>query len=170
MNNFSITSQLKQKEYLKLNYLLLYSKAWIICLCAFAALFVLVSVVMYFTHNYAIFDSDWYYYGVMFAVWGILIPVIPCATVLLTFKSNKLIQEVINYEFTEVGVNIAGESFTSTYQWRTFYKVKGINGWLLLYQSNRSAHVIKLGTDGAEQIKTLKDFLKASGLKIKMEL
>jgi hypothetical protein len=170
MNTFSITSQLTQKEYLKLTYKLLFSKAWIVCLAGFAVLFVLASTIMYFSGNNAFFNSDWYWYGLMFTIWGLLIPIMPLVTVLLSFRSNQLIQEKINFEFTETGVNVTGESFTSTYKWEKFYKVKGLSGWLLLYQSKRTANIIKLTTDDFENVRALKEFLKNSAFKVKVEI
>ncbi|EHQ27276.1 YcxB family protein [Mucilaginibacter paludis] len=170
MNSFTIQSQLLKREYLKLHYQLMFARAWMLCMCVFAGLFIVFSTGLFVTHNYAIFDSDLYYYGLMVTIWTILIIIIPLITVPLSFKSNQMLQEATSYEFTEEGVNVTGESFTSLYKWAKIYKIKGVNGWILLYQSHRSANIIKVGLDNGTDIRALKDYLKQSGFKIKIQL
>jgi hypothetical protein len=170
MNNFSISTQLNKGEYIKLNYQLTYSKAWILFMSIFGVLFVGFSIVIYMMHKYAIFDSDLYSFGIVIAIPGVMLLITPYLTSALAFKSNQMLQEIITYEFTEHGVNVVGESFNSNFIWDKLYKVKGINGFLLLYQSKRSANIIKIGPDNFREVKLLKDFLAQSNFKIKMQI
>ena len=69
------------------------------------------------------------------------------------YLSTKVLHEPVTYEFSYDKFTIAGETFNSTFQWRSLYKVTELKSWFLLYTSKQMAMLIpKKAFSAAEDI------------------
>ncbi|OCX50274.1 hypothetical protein BEL04_23480 [Mucilaginibacter sp. PPCGB 2223] len=153
-------------EFRKLNFKILYAKKWVVIISAFAVLFILASIIMNMVHYYTILDSDYYSFGVILVTMAITLPVTILLIAKRSFKSNLMVQELIAYEFSDEGVKVKGESFSSDYKWSKLHKVAITNDWLLLYPSKMLAIFVKTNEVSAENLEQLKHLFKAQGIKI----
>jgi hypothetical protein len=169
MNNFSIQHQLTLKEYRQLNFKMLYSKVWFIILTVFAVLFLLWSVILYFMQSYAIFNNSLYSIGVGLTAAAIYLPIATLIRGRLLFKGNLRLSEPINYDLSEEGVAVTGESFNGIYTWEKVPKIKIINGWLLIYQNRTAANLIKTESADNDNIQSLKVFLEERYPQVKLK-
>jgi len=68
------------------------------------------------------------------------------------FYSNKKIQEIITYTFTDERVHTKGETFDGDFTWNTVFKVKETKDWFLIYQSKTTMNMIPKKNFNSNQI------------------
>lgn len=76
------------------------------------------------------------------------------------YKSNKNLQEQIEYQINVDNLILKGENFNSTIRWEAIHKVKELKGWYLLYTSNVIAILIpKRYFNSAEEEEIFRGFI-----------
>ncbi|HEY4197285.1 MAG TPA: YcxB family protein [Mucilaginibacter sp.] len=165
MNNFSIQHQLTSKEYRRLSFTLTYQKWFVILVNALALLYIVLLIIT----KGKIGDNDISSFGLVAVILSIWYPIAVVILVRRQYKSNYRLQEVINYDFSNEGYIVTGESFNSKLDWGKVYKVKIIKGWLLLYSNRTVANLIKVGAEDENNIEMLKEFLRKGHFKAKLK-
>ncbi len=139
MPEINIKTKIKQNEFIKVNYLLLWMKPIVKVFAVFCLL-----LVTYDTY-YSIYDpyfydrSMWLYFG-MIAFWMVMIWFVARRN----FRSNKRIQEQLTYTIEDDKFSVTGESFKSEMTWNKVYKIIKTKKWLLVFQSRQSANFIDI--------------------------
>lgn len=159
MDKIIVTTQLTLKEYLKVNYYLLFKK-WSMWLLPFVGL---LSIFFYIL-GYA--DISALYFGVIFIIF------FPALTYYLfrrNYFNDSRITETITYTFDNEIVESKGESFDSSFTWDKVYMVAETKSWILLYPSRYIAYVIPKSKISKEDLNILKSIIE-SHKKIKNKL
>jgi len=81
------------------------------------------------------------------------------------YRTNKPLQEQLNYKLTNESVHIKGESFDSTQKWTTFYKMKETSVFFVFYQSVGSALLIDKRMFTDTELADFKQFIRSLNLK-----
>lgn len=84
------------------------------------------------------------------------------------FNSNKKIQEVISYTFTDEKIRTEGETFDGDFTWNSVYKVKENKEWFLIYQSAQTMNMIPKKFFTKDQISGLRDLIRQNKVKAKL--
>lgn len=152
--DFSITTRLNKKDYIKVMYAGLYRKPFYIVAGIFGLSLITISVLNYFY----ITDFD-VYSPLIDAVLGLLFLLFPSLIVMLSvsqLKSNPSILQDITYGFTESGMTVAGLTFKSEFSWEHIIKQKEIGKFLLLYHTKKFGNFIDKSKLSAEQLVFIK--------------
>lgn len=83
------------------------------------------------------------------------------------FNSNKKIQEVISYTFTDEKIRTEGETFDGDFTWNSVYKVKENKDWFLIYQSAQTMNMVPKKFFTKDQISELRDLIRQNKVKAK---
>ncbi|HEY9002925.1 MAG TPA: hypothetical protein VIM89_16340 [Mucilaginibacter sp.] len=166
MNNFSISRQITLKDYRQLSFNLTYKRWWVILINALALVFIVLLII---TKGKILNDNDFSSIGVALIFMAIWFPIGIFLAVRRNFKSNYRLHEFITYNLSEDGFSVTGESFNSTMDWTKVYKIRIIEGWLLIYSNRIVANLIKIGPDDQGNIEALKSFLKNGHFKAKLK-
>lgn len=84
------------------------------------------------------------------------------------FNSNKKIQEVISYTFTDEKIRTEGETFDGDFTWNSVYKVKENKDWFLIYQSAQTMNMVPKKFFTKDQISGLRDLIRQNKVKAKL--
>ncbi len=84
------------------------------------------------------------------------------------FNSNKKIQEVISYTFTDEKIRTEGETFDGDFTWNSVYKVKENKDWFLIYQSAQTMNMVPKKFFTKDQISELRDLIRQNKVKAKL--
>ncbi|SHF17996.1 YcxB-like protein [Chryseobacterium takakiae] len=84
------------------------------------------------------------------------------------FNSNKKIQEIISYTFTDDKIRTEGETFDGDFTWNSVYKVKENKEWFLIYQSARTMNMVPKKFFTKDQISGLRDLIRKNKVKAKL--
>lgn len=84
------------------------------------------------------------------------------------FNSNKKIQEVISYTFTDKKIRTEGETFDGDFTWNSVYKVKENKDWFLIYQSAQTMNMVPKKFFTKDQISGLRDLIRQNKVKAKL--
>lgn len=84
------------------------------------------------------------------------------------FNSNKKIQEIISYTFTDDKIRTEGETFDGDFTWNSVYKVKENKEWFLIYQSARIMNMVPKKFFTKDQISGLRDLIRKNKVKAKL--
>lgn len=84
------------------------------------------------------------------------------------FNSNKKIQEVISYTFTDEKIRTEGETFDGDFTWNSVYKVKENKDWFLIYQSAQTMNMVPKKFFTKDQISGLRDIIRQNKVKAKL--
>lgn len=84
------------------------------------------------------------------------------------FNSNKKIQEVISYTFTDEKIRTEGETFDGDFTWNSVYKVKENREWFLIYQSAQTMNMIPKKFFTKDQISGLRSLIRENKVKAKL--
>lgn len=84
------------------------------------------------------------------------------------FNSNKKIQEVISYTFTDEKIRTEGETFDGDFTWNSVYKVKENREWFLIYQSAQTMNMIPKKFFTKDQISGLRSLIRKNKVKAKL--
>ncbi|AYD46339.1 YcxB family protein [Arachidicoccus soli] len=155
MNNFSITTQLSQKEYCRLFVRLSYKQRLYQIITIMGVLLLILSVFRFFTTSIVSERTQWFLF--CFSVYClVLFPLIVWLRAKRIYKSNKGLQSTIHYTFGETGLTLNASGIESKFEWKDFSKVQQTSEFILLFGYNRAAYFIKLKDLTQEQI----DFIK----------
>lgn len=84
------------------------------------------------------------------------------------FNSNKKIQEVISYTFTDEKIRMAGETFSEDFTWDSIYKVKENKEWFLIYHNAQTMNMVPKRFFKNKQISELRNIILKSNVKAKL--
>lgn len=156
-----IKTKLSEKDFVRINFILLYRKIFILIITIAAVLSILLSVTVAFTD-----PSRFSLSQVLGPVIIILImPVMVYFIAKKNYKGSKRIGETIEYEFTNNDFLIRGESFSSQLSWDKVYKVTKLKHWVLIWQNNRAANIISRRDIWEGDITKLKEILTTHQVK-----
>lgn len=84
------------------------------------------------------------------------------------FNSNKKIQKVISYTFTDEKIRTEGETFDGDFTWNSVYKVKENKEWFLIYQSAQTMNMVPKKFFTKDEIAELRDLIRQNKVKAKL--
>ncbi len=154
-----IKSKMSEKDYINVNFLLLYSKLSIKIMSGFLILYLIgttISSVISGQFSATTFTP--------LAVMAVM-PVMTYFSAKKNYKYNQRIGETIEYNFGEEDLIIKGESFTSQLSWQKIHKVTGTKNWLFIWQNRQVANPISRVDVWEGEISDLKTILKKYNIK-----
>lgn len=155
MNNFSITTQLTQKEYCKLFLQLSYKQRMYQIITIMGVLLLILSVIRFFVPTMLSNNVQWFLF--CFSIYClVLFPVIVWIRARKIYKTNPGLQDAICYHFSDNNIIVNGGDKESRFEWKDFGKVNQTNSFLLMYNYNRAAYFIRLKDLTQEQINFIK--------------
>lgn len=160
MNAFSVTNNLHFLDFLRASYQLAYSRMWLKVLTGFSIFFVVYCIVALFKNDTLFFDSCQFIAGSLIGLAGTYMPIILLIIARINYLKNKRAQGLMRYEFSTLGVNITGETFTTRCDWENLYKIEFLEDWLYIYHNKANADVISLSRIKHQYIDDLKFFLR----------
>jgi hypothetical protein len=162
-----ITAQLTFKEYLKLQYLVLYRKGWVIYISIVGIIMFIAAIVQLYNEGLNNANS---YFGLAFGGLIILMPYFIYIAAKKNFKTNSRAQEHITYEFQPREILVKGESFTSQLTWEKTYKVQELKNWILIYQNKAVFNAIPKRLFSDADLEAFKFIVRnIPGLKVKLK-
>ncbi len=84
------------------------------------------------------------------------------------FYSNKNIQEMISYTFTDEKIRTEGKTFDTYVTWDSIYKVKEKKEWFLIYQTAQTMNMVPKKFFTKDQISELRDLIRKNNVKAKL--
>jgi len=138
--DFSITSKLDKRDYIKVMFLGLYKKPYYIIATIFGLCLLAISILNYFnTINFEVYSpfTD--------AVLGLFLLLSPLLIVLLAvsqLKSNPSFLSEMTYTFNDVGMSVIGLTFKSEFLWEHIIKQKELGKFLILYHTKKFGNFI----------------------------
>lgn len=155
-----VKSKLTEKDFINLNFLLLWSRPAIKFFSFVMAITFLTVLANLFLKVTAFNNTTWSYL------------VIPFAVIALTyynakksFSSNEKASEQIEYDFGSRSFSVTGRSFNASYAWDSILKVSKTKGWIIVWQSKQSASPIPLRYFDQLQLDELKEILEQNKVK-----
>ncbi len=150
----NIKSKLTEKDFIDVNFILLYSK---ISMKIFTAIIIFMLFLSLLTAIWlpAISFSQVIIPFVML----LIIPLMTYFTAKKNYSSNQRINETIEYQFEKDDLLMKGESFNSKLSWGKVYKVSQTKNWILIWQNGQIANPIPKRDIEDGQIKSLKIIL-----------
>lgn len=158
MYPITISTQISQGDYLKLSYLLTYRKP-IIIFCTIAGAVMLTFSLLHFAGLYMVDIQSPYIPLVAGFFMAVYIPIAVYRNAIKTFRSNKLLQERINYLFDLEKVSVQGESFNSELAWKNIHKILELKNWVLIYQNSAVANLVPKKSMRGEQLSDFKKLI-----------
>ncbi|MDR0810675.1 MAG: YcxB family protein, partial [Paludibacter sp.] len=134
-----IETKLEFKEYLNWNFYMTYKKPsriilTLFWLCIFFSIFLSYSKLDWQPNLWLALLICLFFLGIM--------PITIYFSAKKLFKTNKIIQEKIIYNFQDEKIAIIGESFSSELTWEKLYKIIELKHFVLLYQSASTMNII----------------------------
>lgn len=162
-----IQTKLEFKEYLRLLFILTYKRPIVIIVTLLGVAIIAMSL-LYFT-NIILPNSFEHIIQLILGIF--IITYLPFSVWLgakRTFKTHKLIQETIIYDFQENNVTITGETFNSEIELDKLYRILELKDWFLLYHNNRLMNIVTKPQDSVE-IEKLRSILNKVNVKKKLK-
>ena len=136
-----IKTKLTEKDFIKVNFIILYSRPlfriiFIIMAISFILGIVSVIVPKTFVGEFSISRIIIPFFVITF------LPAITFFAAKKNYSSNKRIKELIEYKFEKDYLIIKGESFNSQLTWDKLYKVTQTKKWIFIWQSRQTANAI----------------------------
>ncbi|MEO6151171.1 MAG: YcxB family protein [Mucilaginibacter sp.] len=136
----TIHTKLAFKDFLGLQFLLVYKKPAFIVLSMFG-LGMLCFSVLYFLGFWQ--KGSLPVFQLLFSAFTLIfLPFSIYRSAINQFKANSHLQEALTYTFGQREVEIKGETFISFLPWSKTYMVEELSTWILIYQDNRVLNVI----------------------------
>lgn len=133
---FEITvhSKIELREYIKLNFLLIYSKRPIFLIPAISG----IAICCYFIAYYLGYNSSYSGYfppnvTLLFGIFFASTPLLIYFQSEKNYRSNTRLHEDIEYRLTNERIYISGESFNAEMTWSGTYKIEELSKWFLIY-------------------------------------
>ena len=168
MDNIAVTTSISLKDFIRLNFYLYYIKPVTLiitsiaffCLCGVGVMAVLYED-LDFSNSYGVFFCIFYVF---------LMPVIIYFSAKKNYKSNKMIQGEVLYQFGFDKVRVEGAAFNSEYELDALFKIKRFRNWLLLYHSKATAHFVDIRSFKNNDYHRLATKLQTASLPYKVKL
>ena len=155
-----IKSKLTEKDFINVNFVLLYSrpifKIITIIFCVLVLIGIPIVIVLPKTSLTQILFP---------LIFLSLMPLMTYFTAKRNFKANKRISETIEYQFDKDYLSAKGESFNTQQTWDKIYKVTQTKNWILIWQNNQVANPIHKRDIWDGEINDLKNILQAHNVK-----
>jgi hypothetical protein len=163
-----IKTQINFRDYLKLQYILTYQN-YITLFSMFLAFILLVLALLQFIGE--IPGSDNVNIGLYLGLYIVIsTPLFIYIKAKRNFKTHKALQEEITYGFFTDKFTIVTPYSNAEIPWEKMYKIRELNNWFLLYQSNRIANLIPKTSLTSEEISGVREILKnVKGIKVKLK-
>lgn len=155
MENFSITSRLTTKEYVKIMFIGLYKKPGYILATIFGLYFIITVILDYF--GIVNLYTETPYLEIFYGIFLLLSPTLIVLISVRQFLSNPSFANDITYSFSEDGMTVQGLTFKGEFVWSHIIKQKEISNFLILYHTKKAGNFIdktKLTLDQLQFIKT----------------
>lgn len=156
-----IKTKLSEKDFIRINFILLYRRVFILIITIAAILSILLSITVAIT-NSSRFNISQLIGPLIIAL---ILPVMVYFMAIRNYKSSKRIGETIEYEFTNTDFLIRGESFSSQLSWDKVYKVTKLKHWVLIWQNRQAANIISRRDIWEGDITKLKEILTTHQVK-----
>jgi len=115
------------------------------------------------------FNGMSYFYLFLFGIVFLLTtPLILYFNTKKQYESNKSLQQVITYEFTEEKILLTSASISSDFPWENVYMVRETKSLFLIYQSRAVANLLPKRFFSAEEIIEFRDLAKRKVSKTKL--
>ena len=92
---------------------------------------------------------------------GLFLILMPVAVIVQSnknFHATRMLNERTSYEFDAKNIHIMGETFSSTIEWSSLFKVKELKRWVLLYTGENVANIVSKNSLSSEDMDTLRSF------------
>ncbi|AEA45845.1 YcxB family protein [Fluviicola taffensis] len=84
------------------------------------------------------------------------------------YQNNPRIRQETTYDFSDKGVSISKEGFSSTIKWNEIIRIRKRAGLILIWQNKLVANVISAKDVSPEQLQTLKTFIQKKNIQSKL--
>lgn len=156
----NIKTTLTQKDFVNLNFLLLYRKTLVKIATGIFLLFLFISLISAAMGNHVKLTE---YTGPILMI--VVLPLVTYLSARKNYKSNERIKETITYDFQPEDLVINGESFNSRLSWGKVYKVTQTKNWLLIWQNKQMANGIPRRDVWDGELESLKNILNSHHVK-----
>lgn len=146
------------RQYLKILFILAYTKPIMIFLVCFA--FLLVLWITFYHLGILNLPEPLIYQYIALLLIVVIQPTVIFTTIIRNYYSSNHLRETLEMNLTEEEIKIRGESFYMEILWSKIYKIVEKKRWFLIYQNNLSAILIPKKELSPEQIKEIKEILK----------
>jgi len=154
MVDTEIKSSLSQKEYTNLMFGM-FVKHPISIFMIVMGIFMLLSVA-----GGAVTGRFYVMLGIGFAS----MPLLMYLTIGGGYSNNKLFAETLTISFGQDTLDIAGQSFQSSYSWGDFKKAKVVKQYVIFYQGPAIRLILNQNEGNAQQFEELKSLMREKGL------
>lgn len=159
-----IKSTLTRRDFIEVNFILLYSKIGIKIFTGITALLLLLS----FITAASLPNGQAFLIIFLSFLMLVFLPLVTYFSAIRNFTTRDRIGETMEYHFGDEYFVVKGESFNSQLTWEKIFKVTQTKNWILIWHNRQYAHPIKKGNVSTEQISYLKKTLDK--LKVKNNL
>ncbi|TWJ00019.1 hypothetical protein JN11_02434 [Mucilaginibacter frigoritolerans] len=167
MNEFSITYKISLKEYIQLNFAMLYKGLYNKAIAIITVLYLCFSGISLLLHIGQHYNDNLYSAGNLICIVAAVTPILSLIMAYIGYSSNKTLQEEITTTFREQDITQSAETFTATFKWDKIYKVIILGNWLLIYKSKIIANFVKFKTEDKPNIEALKGFVETIDIRHK---
>ena len=155
-----IKAKLTERDYINVNFVLLYSRMFIKIFTGLMIFFVV------FTLLAAVFLSIGSYSSLIGPVFMLLLfPLLTYFSAKKNYASNQRMTETIEYKFDDDNLVVKGESFNSQLSWNKIHKVTQTKNWVLIWQNRQVANPIPKRDIWEGQIEEIKIILDRHKIK-----
>jgi hypothetical protein len=156
----NVKTKIAEKDFILVNYQLLWMKPIIKVLIAFSSF--LIAYEVYYTIQYPDFyDRNMILYIGLIVFWIVMIWWVARRN----YRTNKRIQENLTYTIEADKLMIAGESFKVELSWDKVFRVIKTKKWVLVFQSRQSANLISRNECSEEVMNKLKSVCSQNNIK-----
>lgn len=156
----NIKSKLTERDFIDVNFILLYSRTSMKIVTAIIIFFLFGSLLTaFFLPTMPLSQA------IVPAVMLSAMPLMTYFTAKKNYASNKRISETIEYVFEKDNLLIKGESFNSQLTWDKINKVTQTKNWILIWQSRQNANPISKRDIWEGEIAELKEILTQHNVK-----
>lgn len=126
--------QIKEEEFIKLKFLLLFRRPLTIIVCTVSIILLLLDLRIYIVFNYPV---ETIYASLFLFIWSfILIPIYCYIKFKKDYQSTKLISQKTISEIDDHKICDTTETFKTETSWENVHKVKELKNWFLFYFSS----------------------------------
>ena len=110
-------------------------------------------------YNLSHMEVGWYY--LIMGLVMLSMPVVMYFTIGQAFDKNKLVSERLEFTMRDASLDIAGQTFRSTYKWDQVTKVQETEKYFLLYQGRIMLSIINKEGSGKDAVDKLRQLFQA---------